>query len=154
MKALTLTQPWATLVALGAKRIETRSWGTPYRGPLAIHAAKGLGPVGGYSGLISLCYGEPFRGALGAAGFAPGRGGRELPLGQVVAVCQLVDCIRADRALQLDLVSEREAEFGDFRTGRWAWLLEDVRALPEPIPARGTLGLWEWEPPVGVHGEL
>jgi activating signal cointegrator 1 len=42
MKAITLTQPWATLVAIGAKRIETRSWPTNYRGPLAIHAAKGF----------------------------------------------------------------------------------------------------------------
>ena len=42
MKVLTLTQPWATLVAIGAKRIETRSWSTKYRGPLAIHAAKGF----------------------------------------------------------------------------------------------------------------
>lgn len=40
MKALSLTQPWATLVAIGAKRLETRSWSTTYRGPLAIHAAK------------------------------------------------------------------------------------------------------------------
>lgn len=41
MKALTLTQPYATLVAIGEKRLETRSWRTSYRGPLAIHAAKG-----------------------------------------------------------------------------------------------------------------
>ena len=40
MKALTLHQPWATLVAVGEKRIETRSWSTDYRGPLAIHAGK------------------------------------------------------------------------------------------------------------------
>ena len=40
MKTLTLLQPWAMLVALEAKRIETRSWGTWYRGPLAIHADK------------------------------------------------------------------------------------------------------------------
>lgn len=39
MKALTLWQPWASLVALGVKTIETRSWSTKYRGPLAIHAA-------------------------------------------------------------------------------------------------------------------
>ncbi|MFL5577327.1 MAG: ASCH domain-containing protein [Gemmatimonadaceae bacterium] len=42
MKALTLTQPWATLVAIGAKTIETRSWPTHYRGEVAIHAAKGF----------------------------------------------------------------------------------------------------------------
>ena len=40
IKFITLTQPWATLVALGVKRIETRSWRTPYRGLLGIHAAK------------------------------------------------------------------------------------------------------------------
>ncbi len=52
MRTLTLTQPWATLVALGAKTIETRSWQTSYRGPLAIHAGQGLGPVGGKKGLL------------------------------------------------------------------------------------------------------
>ena len=40
MKTLTFLQPWATLVALEAKRIETRSWRTSYRWPLAIHASK------------------------------------------------------------------------------------------------------------------
>lgn len=38
MKVLTLHQPWASLIALGVKTIETRSWSTAYRGPLAIHA--------------------------------------------------------------------------------------------------------------------
>ena len=44
MKALTLWQPWASLVALGHKRIETRCWSTKYRGDLAIHAAAKLPP--------------------------------------------------------------------------------------------------------------
>ena len=38
MKALTIMQPWASLIACGAKTIETRSWPTKYRGPIAIHA--------------------------------------------------------------------------------------------------------------------
>lgn len=42
MRAITLTQPWSSLVARGQKKIETRSWQTSYRGPLAIHAAKGF----------------------------------------------------------------------------------------------------------------
>lgn len=40
MKALTIRQPWASLIGLGVKTIETRSWTTRYRGPLAIHAGK------------------------------------------------------------------------------------------------------------------
>jgi activating signal cointegrator 1 len=64
---LTLTQPYATLVTLGAKRFETRNWGTRYRGTLLIHAGKGLDPAGGQQGLIELCLSEPFRSVLLAA---------------------------------------------------------------------------------------
>ncbi len=39
VRAITLWQPWASLVALGLKRFETRSWPTNYRGKLLIHAA-------------------------------------------------------------------------------------------------------------------
>jgi hypothetical protein len=49
MKALSVRQPWASLIASGKKTIEVRSWRTHYRGPLLICAAKrpsGLGPAG------------------------------------------------------------------------------------------------------------
>ena len=45
MKAITLEQPFASLVSIGAKTIETRPWPTPYRGALAIHSAKKFTPV-------------------------------------------------------------------------------------------------------------
>src|SRR5437868_804524 len=40
VKALSLWQRWASAMALGWKRIETRHWSLSYRGLLAIHAAK------------------------------------------------------------------------------------------------------------------
>lgn len=43
MKAVTISQPFATLVALGAKTLETRSWATKHRGDLAIHAGQKSG---------------------------------------------------------------------------------------------------------------
>ena len=151
MKALTLTQPWATLVAIGAKRIETRSWATSYCGPLAIHAGAGLGPVGGAQGLMELCRSEPFRSTLLAAGIL---GTPALPRGAIVATCQLVDCVRADLWGQVTRDGETwqippgnmslEYAFGDYSPGRWAWLMADVTPLAEPIPVRGALGLWEW----------
>jgi hypothetical protein len=61
---LTLTQPYATLVALGAKTFVTRDWGTRYRGTLLIHAGKGLGPVRGKAGLVELCLSELSHGVL------------------------------------------------------------------------------------------
>lgn len=42
MKAITIRQPWASLIALGEKKIETRSWQTKYRGPILIHAGKSV----------------------------------------------------------------------------------------------------------------
>lgn len=45
MKALTVRQPWASLIALGVKTVETRSWSTKYRGPLAIHAGMTRPPM-------------------------------------------------------------------------------------------------------------
>lgn len=149
MKTLTLTQPWATLVAIGAKVIETRSWSTDYRGPLAIHAAKG------FPGDARMLCGEPpFSFALGAAGVRYS----ELPLGAVVAIANLhrVGRIRrrGDGAVIVagrDLpVEGDELEFGDYTPGRFGWVLTNVRPLREPIPARGSLGLWDWAPRVAV----
>ena len=157
MKAVTLTAPYGTLIAIAAtrpelgKRIETRSWATAYRGPLAIHQAKGLGPVGGKQGLMELCRRDPFRPTLLAAGYL---GTPALPLGAIVATCELVDCVFIGYEWpQNQLVSQRsrhiltdqERAFGDYTPGRYAWLLTNIRALPEPIPCKGALGLWNYE---------
>lgn len=157
MKAITLTQPWATLVAIGAKQIETRSWATHYRGPLAIHAAAGLGPVGGRRGLVELICASPFWETITGAGYC-GPHPRQLPLGAIVATCELRSVrpigreqngdatILADDMLSFTPIFGNELAFGDYSPGRYAWLLADVKPLAEPIPARGALGLWEWQP--------
>jgi hypothetical protein len=162
MKALTLTQPYATLVAIGAKRIETRSWSTRYRGPLAIHAAKSLRPVGGTNGLTELCHTELFVHALAHHGYVvqiPGYATPlPLPLGVIVANCTLVDVVPVEDVLcrvqirprdydtgyYLWSVDDSERAFGDYTPGRYAWLLADVRPIDPPIPATGRQGLWEW----------
>src|SRR5581483_12167599 len=90
-KVLTLTQPWATLVAIGAKQIETRSWPTKYRGPLLIHAGAGLGP-GGKEAYVERCTAsEPIYKALNDAGLVPFTWDPDallaLPRGAIVAAC-------------------------------------------------------------------
>lgn len=105
MKAITLWQPWASLVAVGLKRAETRGWSTRYRGPLAIHAAARV-PKAGECPACEPCYdmlGQLY-GSLTeawteeeqvAAGF-PADGnlhGFPLPLGAVVATCTLADVV-------------------------------------------------------------
>ncbi len=150
MKAITITQPWATLVAIGAKRIETRSWATAYRGALAIHAGKGLGPVGGRRGLRELCFGNPFLKVLVDAGINvpglldAGTFDRVFPLGAIIAVVNLFDVRPA--SYLADAISQHEIAFGDYSAGRHGWLLEDVQRLDAPIDCKGALGLWEWQP--------
>ena len=154
MKALTLTQPWATLVAIGAKKIETRSWNTSYRGPLAIHAAKGFP-----AWAKDICLTEPFFSVLRSenlAGVGTGNGWlADFPLGAIVATCELVHVKQIDelthfpacRAFawqkRLWKLETQERAFGDYSMGRFMWLLENVVVLPEPIPAKGALSLWE-----------
>ena len=142
MKAITLHQPYATLIAIGAKRSETRSWPTRYRGPLAIHAARVL-----EAQARALCSREPFRSALARAGY---NGPDALPLGAVVATCRLVDCLptgaHADHPpAHLPPADSAERAFGDYAPGRYLWLLEDVVSVSPPRPARGKQGFWEWQ---------
>lgn len=132
MKALTLTQPWATLVAIGAKHVETRSWRCSYRGPLAIHAAKGFP-----KDARGTCLLQPFTRILTAAGFDTID---QLPRGQIIAVARLTACRPTSEASLL--VGELEHEFGDYGPDRWGWFLEEVRKLETPMPAIGALGLW------------
>lgn len=169
MKALTITQPYATLVAIGAKRIETRDWNTRHRGPLAIHSSKGFSGVGGKRAFEALCAQQPFASVLTEAGkrhYAPLRTLKDMvehefmPRGFVIATCELVDCVPTwpDWATQEpyftgqngDSVwhvppSGNERAFGDYTPGRFAWLLDNVQPLSKPIAVTGQLGLWEWE---------
>lgn len=139
VRAITFSQPWASLVSVGAKRCETRSWRTDYTGPLAIHAAKTFPPWA-----RGLCYTEPFASALKATGV---RVPDELPLGAVVAVARLTGCFLLTPGEWLDVSEGNELDFGDHTPGRIGWLLADVQPLCPPVPARGRPGLWDWEPP-------
>lgn len=141
MKCISLWQPWATLMAIGAKKIETRSWETLYRGPLAIHAAKKWDRE-----LLAMCRTEPFRSvllkaALEADGVAS-HADQALSFGAIVCVVNLDDCRRVHDGWVPD-VSDNEIAFGDYTPGRFAWITSGVRRLDKPIPFRGAQGLFE-----------
>jgi len=128
MKALTLSQPWATLVALGVKTVETRSWSTAYRGPLLIHAGRGNEDV-------------DFSRHVAAGGLMPAQ---RPPLGVIVAKARLVDVVpTSDLAAHASRLTPLERELGDYSPGRFAWILEDVEPIDPPPAWRGALGLWD-----------
>lgn len=139
MKALSLCQPWATLVMIGAKKIETRSWRTSYRGLLGIHASKGYPKSAEH-----FCWDDPFRSALRRGGYDWTHGALfnafELPLGCLLGTVQLVDCVPVEYVRPT--ISSDEYAFGDYSDGRFAWKLEDPRPFKVPVVMRGALQLW------------
>ncbi|ETT30703.1 hypothetical protein C161_27403 [Paenibacillus sp. FSL R5-192] len=137
MKAITIIQPWATLIAIGAKQYETRSWPTKHRGEIAIHAGKKID--------TEACKEPEIRKALEEYGYMIDN----LPVGAVVATAQLTNCLKSvdtwtdGYVLEGNrLVYSPEYEFGDFEPGRYAWEMSDVKMLMKPLPAKGQQGLW------------
>lgn len=139
LKAITLWQPWASLVAAGVKRNETRSWATSYRGPLAIHAAK-CTPAW----VWELINKDPDLRELMSRAFGH-HDVAKLPSGVLLCTTDLWACVPVDE-MAIGELSETEKLCGNYSSGRFAWCLKDAKPLPEPIPARGRQGLWEWQP--------
>lgn len=139
IKALSLWQPWASLIADGYKRFETRSWKTNYRGPLLICAAKR--PVNlieadkpvFYAGLHCSYY-------------------LWMPRGVALCVADLVGCLPVTHRDVMAVTPPASQEFalGDFSPGRFAWKLENVRKLYPMFPVRGRQGLFNVEIPQGL----
>ncbi len=127
MKALSLIQPWASLILLGVKHFETRSWGTDYRGPLAVHASKRMDVDA-----IDFC--ESNTEELRQAGIEDFT---ELPLGAVLGVVRLVEIIPTDGP-QAARLTRAEKAWGNWAPGRRAWRVVDPRPFARPIPARGV----------------
>jgi hypothetical protein len=144
MKAISLLQPWASLVVIGAKKIETRSWNTTYRGELLIHASKKFS-----DDLKEIASNTPFKEVLTEAGLLKIRRGFyftecefNLPTGAIIGQVNLNLTTRFDG--EEVWLTDREKAFGDVSPGRYGWLLTDPKKFTVPIPAKGSLGLWEY----------
>ncbi len=175
VRLLSLWQPWATLVAIGAKTIETRSWQTPYRGKIAIHAS-----LNTPAEQRALCYSDPFfkplyhhvRPQFEAGASQQGNAiYRMLPKGCIVATCDLIDCWQVSGTpkpyygpyLGYDAHGgnkvwtvpppEPELNFGNYAPGRWAWILDNIKPLAEPLPWKGAQGLRAIQWPENISGE-
>lgn len=121
MKALTVRQPWAWAILHAGKRIENRTRRTNFRGRFYIHA--GLARPN-WQMMID-CesrFGDP----LPEGHFT---------YGYLIATAELVDCVWSDTFV---------TPWGEPQA--WHWMLDNVKPLRKPIPARGQLGLWEYVP--------
>jgi activating signal cointegrator 1 len=135
MKALTVRQPWATVLVRGVKTVEYRTWPTTYRGLLAIHAGRALPSLEDYEQLLRVyVHGVREQTVRQWVG--------NLPRGYVLGTVQVAGCrpVRADEPGRC--------------WGKWAWELEEAEAWDRPVWAVGKQGIWEWEErgDVRVHG--
>jgi activating signal cointegrator 1 len=134
VRALTIWEPYASLIALGHKQVETRGWATSQRGLVAIHASHKRTAV--------------HERAHAWAQDVLRRHERrrlpdldEMPWGSLVAIAELVYCIEISED-HYHLFPELEHELGDIGEGRWAWVLQNVRPLTHPLRCRGGVGFW------------
>lgn len=145
---ISLRQPWASLFVAGAKTIETRSWGTKFRGRLAVHASKTFG-----RDEIAACFRQPFARTLTALGLEPLR----MPRGAIIGWVTIADCLEMVEKEPLETppgkfpigrmqapwvvgdarLTEVERAFGYYAPLRYAWLTNRHRlVLPTPIPMK------------------
>lgn len=122
MKAISLWQPWASLMGAGSKTIETRGWKTNYRGDLLICSTK--------NGLSKKAFNETVK----ELGFEE----LEYPLGQALCVVNLYDVIPTS---ELDFYEIGEEHLGDYSPGRFGWLTDNSRPI-KPFPVKGQQGLF------------
>lgn len=172
--ALSLFQPWASLIASGTKTLETRSW-APHRGLIGNRlwiASTGSMPKEAKDALRHTTPGfQQLFDAIRAAGFSISWDGRKLlhsmPLGKMLCSVRLAGAYEmldaatatglpercllvAPKRLVLirpegDLDVTDQYPYGHFAPARWAWHLTDVEPIIA-VPVRGRQGIWNWRP--------
>jgi activating signal cointegrator 1 len=158
IKAIALHQYLASLVSIGAKPLETRSFRIKWRGPLAIHAAKTIPKYFDKNAKYTLrdhYHASPVTRRLLEKHFGIRRFDElcMLPGGGIICLVDLVDCVQIgiDNFMADDVllpavlrpyIKTGWREFGIYNRGRYLWLLKDVQRLNQIVPCKGYQGLW------------
>lgn len=126
MKALTIKQPWATLIMQGDKRFEFRSWKTNFRGDVLIHAGKGLDK----EAVVRLKKYLP----------------DELPMGKILGKVTITDCVPMSDEFAKMLSKENSDIYTSHSfSNNYGFQIENVEVFDTPIDAKGQLGFWNIE---------
>jgi hypothetical protein len=142
MKAMSIWQPWSSLMAAQLKRNETRGWRKNFRGELVICSSKQRRWPSYASAAMGWLWSERDR--------FPGCHGNlkdlfySLPFGCALCVVRVVDCVPVE-SIEASL-GLRERALGDYSPGRFAWQTEMVKVLRVPVPVLGRQGLFNLKP--------
>ena len=124
MKTITLKQPWASLIANGYKKYEFRTWKTNYRGPILIHAGKGIE-----------------KDALARVK----KYNLDFPAGRIIAKVNIIDCVKLDDNLNDKLCSENRDVYGYNNHEGYVWILSEPEFVHIDEKINGKLGFWNYD---------
>ncbi len=130
MKTLSICQPWVNAIFHFGKNVENRLWKTDHRGPLLIHASK-----------TKTYYDRQDPQDWVEAGLTL-PSWESMPKGVILGVVDIVDCVRADPNLPHFVPGVGPNVWADAGSG-YLWLLANSRLLPEPIPYRGLMFMFD-----------
>jgi activating signal cointegrator 1 len=134
MKAISIQQPWATLIAHGVKKFETRGWrikDSMLGERIAIHAGKSTAGIKQFKNYSD--------GLMRAA--TAGLQLDDLPLGAVIATARIAYVMQTDGA-HAEIISGQEKVIGDWSANRYAWRFTEVVQV-KPYPCRGKLSIFD-----------
>ncbi|NLC48509.1 MAG: ASCH domain-containing protein [Tenericutes bacterium] len=124
MKALTIKEPWASLIIEGHKKYEFRSWKTNYRGKIYIHAGQ----------TIEKEYLKKFD-----------KYNITYSKGEIIGEAYITDCILVNKDFNNKLIKENHNIYGNNdHTNEYAWKLENIKKYKNKIKIKGQLGLWNY----------
>jgi hypothetical protein len=134
MRVLSIGQPWATLIVRDVKRFEARSWSTPFRGEIAIHASSSI-----KRWVRELVEEDPaLRRALRKAGIDDTDA---LPRSAIVGTAVIREVQRLSNMRPAP--SEQSLALCAYpKRSYFLWELGAPKELRTPIAAKGKLNLW------------
>lgn len=121
MKALTVRQPWASLIVRGGKDIENRNWATRYTGLVAIHSSAKMARADmedAYDLMLTF-----------VSGFSDNKfRADEFPTGSILGTVEIDSCVTRSES--------------PWFMGEYGFVLHNPIAFPAPIKCKGALGFW------------
>lgn len=127
MKVLSVREPFASLIMEKTKTIETRSWKTNYRGELYIHSCLSYSKSQNEKEALKLLK-------------------NDIQFGKILCKCNLIDCIYMDEQYikKTKFKDPINYKCGRYEVGRYAWVLDNIEPLKNPISIKGRLGIWNY----------
>ena len=125
MKAITIKQPWASLIVYGIKDIENRNWRTNFRGRILIHSSA-KGDIAQFGCLQPNQRLKVLNTPISRICF------NDLPFGSIIGSVEIVDCVQNHPSIWAD-------------KGVYNWVLANPVLFKNPIPAKGKLSFWEYD---------